>query len=476
MKNIKITDLTLRDAKLTNEFSLSFKEKLALARELDRLNVDVIEMPLIENIKQDSLLIKTLASLLQNSTLSCCVGSTEDSLENAWNAVSGASKPRLHIMLPVSIVQMEYFSHLKPTQMLDLIKKLCKAASEKCNEVEFSAVDATRAEYAFLCTAIETAIESGAKIITICDTAGTMLPSEFSDFITRLHNDIPKLKNAELSIQCSSELGLASACSFAAVTAGATQIKTVVCGKEYPNIEEIVHIFAARGESLDISSSVDRTAIYRSLQKLTWLNSSNKSAPTPFDSTIGKTDFDEDIKLDANTDIGELNRVLTTHGYSLSENDLADVYREFARIASKKSINLKELDVIVANSAMQVPPTYILDEYVINNINIQDTVQATASIQISKNGEKLRGLSAGDGPIDAAFLAIEQILGHHYELDDFQIYAVTEGRSAMGKAIVKLRVGSNIYSGQGLSTDIVGASIRAYIDALNKIVYEENII
>ena len=149
---------------------------------------------------------------------------------------------------------------------------------------------------------------------------------------------------------------------------------------------------------------------------------------------------------------------------------MAKVYEAFTRIAAKKPVGTKELDAIVATTALQVPPTYKLVSYVINNGNI---IPATAQISLEKQGRELSGVCIGDGPIDAAILAIEQIIGHHYELDEFLIQAVTEGREAMGSALVRLRAGGKLYSGNGISTDIIGASIAAYLNALNKIVYEE---
>ena len=158
-------------------------------------------------------------------------------------------------------------------------------------------------------------------------------------------------------------------------------------------------------------------------------------------------------------------------GYDLSEEDGAKVYEAFCRIAAKKqTVGEKELDAIIASAALQVPPTYRLESYVINTGN---TISASAQMKLTKNGQTLSGVSLGDGSVDAAFLAIESILGRHYELDDFQIQAVTEGREAMGESVVKLRSGGKLYSGRGISTDILGASVHAYLNAINKIVYEE---
>ena len=177
------------------------------------------------------------------------------------------------------------------------------------------------------------------------------------------------------------------------------------------------------------------------------------------------------VCLDAGDEIGEVVKVVRQLGYDLSDEDNAKVYEAFRRVAERKHfVGTRELDAIVASTALQVPSTYHIENYVINSGNV---ITATANILLNRDGEKLRGVGVGDGPIDAAFLAIEQIIGHHYELDDFQIQTVTEGRDAMGSALVKLRANGRVYSGNGISTDIIGASIRAYISALNKIVYEE---
>jgi 2-isopropylmalate synthase len=178
------------------------------------------------------------------------------------------------------------------------------------------------------------------------------------------------------------------------------------------------------------------------------------------------------VCLDEGDEIGEVIKVVRQLGYDLSDEDNAKVYEAFKRVATRKHfVGTRELDAIVASTALQVPSAYRIDSYVINSGNV---ITATANILLNRNGEKLRGVGVGDGPIDAAFLAIEQIIGHHYELDDFQIQTVTEGRDAMGSALVKLRADGKVYSGNGISTDIIGASIRAYISALNKIVYEAN--
>jgi 2-isopropylmalate synthase len=251
------------------------------------------------------------------------------------------------------------------------------------------------------------------------------------------------------------------------------QIKVASVKGKYPTITNVAHVFQFRGDALGICCGLDMTGIHRSIDRMSWLNVNDSSSKSGLRAAASSGFESEDFSIPRNADRETVDGFVARLGYDLSEEDLAKVYDEFTRIASKKEVGSAELDTIIASSALQVPPTYVLKSYVINS---GDIIAATANINLTKDGDAINGLSAGDGPIDAAFRAIEQILGHHYELDDFRIMSVTEGREAVGKALIKLRSEGRLFSGQGISTDIIGASIRAYVDAVNKIVYEENMI
>jgi 2-isopropylmalate synthase len=258
---------------------------------------------------------------------------------------------------------------------------------------------------------------------------------------------------------------MAAACAFSAVGRGACQIKTAEGGGQL-SLASLAGVFRARGDSLGIRTGLDMTGLSRSFGRMPWL----RRGALPYGGeSLGAG---EEEVLDSTTDTATLGKALEKLGYELTSDELARVYEAFRRIAVKKSVRLKELDAIVAGAALQVPATYKLLSYGINSGNIID---ATANIVLEKDGTQRRGLVSGDGPVDAAFQAVEQAVGRHFELDDFQIGAVTEGREAMGSAVVKLRSSGRLFSGQGVSTDIVGASIRAYVDALNKIAYEESL-
>jgi len=290
-----------------------------------------------------------------------------------------------------------------------------------------------------------------------------MMPDCFGAFI----EDGKKIAaKTELGVCCNNKNGLAAANAVMAIRNGADIVKTDVGSNEVP-LETIAGIFKNCGNSYDFVSNIKYTELNRIIKQINWIIGNAKNEKSAI--TVAETD-ESGINLNSNDNKDAVITAVLKLGYDLSEEDSAKVYEEFLRVAEKKSVGAKELDAIVATTALQVPTTYKLTSYVINNGNI---IPSTAQITLEKEGEALQGIGIGDGPVGAAFLAIEQIIGHHYELDDFQIQSVTEGKEAMGSAVVKLRQNGKLYSGNGISTDIIGAAIKAYLSAVNKIVYEE---
>ena len=470
MNKIRISDVTMKQT--GPDISLSFREKIELSKLLDKLGVDVIELEPIVQPKIDSLRVKSVAAAVRDSIVAVPVALNAESVKTTWNALKEARKARLQVCAAVSPVQMEYLFHKKPDAMLEAIRQIVAECVKYCADVEFVADDATRSDPAFLAQALKTAIAAGAKTVTVCDTAGAMLPNEFTAFIRQLYADAPELKDVTLGVACSDQLSMADSCAFAAIRYGAGEIKAAAYRLDNVSLPNVAKVLGAKGEYYNAACSVRTTSIKRITDRICWMCRTGRSETSPFDSGV-REDADG-VYLTAHDDLTAVLKVAASLGYDLSEADGASVYAAFQEIAARREkVTARELDAIVASAAMQVPPAYILDSFVVTAGN---TISATANVRLLRDGKALSGVSLGDGPIDAAFLAIEQITGHHYELDDFQIQSVTEGREAMGQTVVQLRSSGKVYSGRGISTDIVGSGILAYLSALNKIVYEEETV
>ena len=467
MKQVRISDRTM--AQVHEDLCLSFKERIELARLLDKLGVDVIELPAIQNSRIDSLGIKSIAATVENATIAVPVElGNEESVKETFQALSTAKAPRLQVVAATSPVQIEYLFHKKPDAMIEAIASTVAACRALCLDVEFIAEDATRSEEEFLDRALAAAISAGATTVTVSDTAGSMLPAELAAFIRRLSERLPALSSVTLGVASSNALAMADASAIAAVAEGASEIHAAAYPLDCASLRNVARILAAKSDELLAETAIRTTELDRMIEKVVRTCKGRGDGAEALGATA-----EEDIFLTAHDDPSAVAAAARRLGYDLSEEDERAVYAAFSAIAAKKErVGLKELDAIVASSAMQVPATYTLDTYVITSGN---TISATAHIKLLKNGTPAEGVYIGDGSIDAAFQAIEKITGCHYELDDFQLQAVTEGREAMGETVVKLRAGGRVYSGRGISTDIVGAGIKAYLSALNKIVYEEEI-
>lgn len=464
MNTIKLSDVTMKQ--VADGFNLSFKEKIELAKLLDKLGVSVIELEGIANARIDSLRIKSIAAAVTNSVIAVPVQLTADSPAQVWNALQQAKHPRLQVCGAVSAVQMEYLFHKKPEAMQSAIADTVAACKALCCDVEFLADDATRADGTFLARAVEAAISAGATTVTLCDTAGVMLPGEFAQFVKGLYDTIPQLKTVNVGVSCCNTLSMADACAMAAIGEDVAELKASVYPIDTASLANLAKLLSVRGDSFDVTTSVQMTQLSRGIERAQQICQAGKTKAGAM--TAVQADA---VYLTAHDDITAVTKVAQQLGYDLSEDDCIKVYEAFKGIAAKKEqVSSKELDAIIASAALQVPPTYKLDTFVITSGN---TISSTAHIKLTRNNQPMEGVSIGDGPIDAAFVAIESITGCHYELDDFQLQAVTEGREAMGQTVVKLRSGGKVYSGKGISTDIVAAGIQAYLSALNKIVYEE---
>ena len=292
-----------------------------------------------------------------------------------------------------------------------------------------------------------------------------MLPDELAAFLSNLYEQVPEMKDVFVKVSCDDAMELAGASAVKAFSIGAAGVKCCFIGSQSPKLSTICHILKMRGDSLGLYTTARTTELERTVARIhALLGNDIPDAPGAARSE------DADVTYDASDSLTAMADAVRHLGYELSDDDMTRVSPEFLALAAKRPVTAKELDALVASRAMQVPAAYQLQSFVINSGNI---ITATASVRLEKDGATIEGISFGAGPIDAAFKAIEQVTNRHYELEDFRIDAVTEGKEAIGRAIVKLRYDGRLYSGSGVSTDIIGAAIRAYLGAMNKIVYEE---
>jgi len=461
MRRINITDITLKKLSGEREVTLLFREKSAVANCADAIGADAVELPPIKSLREDTIIYKTIAQNILNAVLAIPVGFECEDILAAWECVKDAKKPRLQVELPVSTIQMEYTYHLKQSVMLEKIAELTRAAKELCSDVEFAALDATRADVDFLISAVKEAEANGASVVTVCDDAGVSTPDDIAALVAKVKDAV----SIPVYVQVSDRINMAVASAFSAVSKGADGIKCAMVGKDALLTGEFSDAINACGTNIGAEINLNNTKIHASIDDMT------AHINHEFYEASDVVSEKKKILLDSDSSVAQVAGAAALLGYELSDSDVGNVCKVLKQVCEKKgAVGYKEFEALIASSAMQAPSTYHFETYTTTCSNVSSSM---SQVTLKCNDEIICGVSNGDGPIDSAFRAIEQCIGHHYELDDFQVQSVTEGKEALGSALVRLRNNGKLYSGNGTSTDIVAASIRAYINALNKIVFEE---
>ena len=461
MKEIRISDITLKKISEDRAVSLLFREKSAIASCADKIGAEVIELPAVKSPREDKIIYKTIAQNVQNAVLAIPVGFSSEDIAVAWDCIKDAKKPRLQVELPVSTIQMEYTYHVKQAKMLEKIAQLIKEAKALCDDVEFSALDATRADEDFLIAVVKEAEANGANVVTICDDAGASTPDDIAELVAKMKSAV----SIPVYVQVSDRINMAVASAFSAIKSGADGLKCAMAGKNALLTGELSDAINACSAQIGSTIALNATKIHASIDDM--VSSINHDAYDN-EKTVSEG---KKILIDSDSTVAQVAQAAAVLGYELSDSDVGNVHKVLKKICEKKgAVGYKEFEAVIASSAMQAPSTYHFETYTTTSSNMSS---AMSQVTLRCNDEIICGVSNGDGPIDSVFRAIEQCIGHHYELDDFQVQSVTEGKEALGSALVRLRNNGKLYSGNGTSTDIVAASIRAYINALNKIVFEE---
>jgi 2-isopropylmalate synthase len=495
-KKVYIFDTTMRDGEQTAGVTLTFNEKLELARQLAALNVDVIEAGFPYASPGDFRAVKAISEEIKGPVICGLARALPQDIDRTAEALKNADKPRIHTFISTSDVQIKYQLRKTREEVLEMAVKAVERAKSYVNDVEFSAMDATRSDWDFLCEIFSKAIKAGATVINIPDTVGYALPSEFYELVKYVVENTEGIEDVIVSVHCHNDLGLATANSLAAIEAGATQIECTVngLGERAGNaaLEEIVMIIDTRKDRLNCHTDINVSEIARTsklVSRLTGVPIQPNKAIVGENAFAHQSGIHQDAVLKERTTfeiidpkrigfyeskivLGKLSgrHALKTRleelGYFLSEGDLNRAFQRFKELADrKKEITDRDLEAIVSND-VKVPAEHF------RLVNFQvltgNWLVPTATIILERNGQQFTSSSTGDGPVDAAYRAIDSIIGLKTKLLSFSVQAVTSGQDALGEVQVQLEVEGISVTGRGISTDIVESAARAYINAINR--------
>ena len=504
MEQVKIFDTTLRDGEQSPGCSMNLKEKIEIARCLEKLKVDVIEAGFAIVSPGDFESVKTISETVKDCTVASLARATVKDIDAAWEAVKGAVDPRIHVFIATSPLHMEYKLRMKPEEVHEQAGKMVAYAKKFCPNIEFSAEDASRSDLDFLSRAVEIAIANGANTINLPDTVGYTTPDEMRHLISYVREHAAGSEKAIFSVHCHNDLGMATANSLAGVLGGARQIECTIngLGERAGNtaLEEVVMALHTRPDTYGgVTTGIDTTQIYRASK--TVYNIIGQTAPLN-KAIIGKNAFAHEAGIHqhgvlANKKTYEImtpeavgivanSLVLGKHsgrhafsqhieelGYTLTKEEIDRCFEEFKDVCDKKkNITDADLEAIITHHAAHLIQEadengYSLDWFQTSTSNF---TTATCTISLIKNEEKFQAVALGDGPIDAAFNAIDTIIQpSEHTFDIFSINSISEGKDTLGDVTVKISSHNKTFTGRGLSTDIIEASVNAYLTAMNKL-------
>jgi len=500
-RKIVIFDTTLRDGEQVPGAKLNMKEKIEVARQLGKLRVDVIEAGFPISSPGDMEAVKLIGQQVGKAGGPVIAGlarAVRKDVEACWEAVRHAKRPRIHTFVGTSNLHINMMNKTKP-ETLKMAVEAVRLAKSLCDDVEFSPMDATRTDFDFLCQVVEAVLKAGATTINVPDTMGYSIPYEFGQLIKRLFEEVPLLRKAVCSVHCHNDLGMATANSLAAVRNGANQIECTIngLGERAGNcsLEEAVMAIKTRRDFFgDCAIGVETKEIYnasRLVSRLTGMMvQANKAVvgANAFSHASGihqdgvlKNRLNFEIMTPESIGLAGNRLVLTSRsgrhalafrlkqlGFTVGEKQLPAVYEKFLLLADKKKeVFDEDLMTLVEDPSAQVKETYHL--VYLNTTSGSQTIP-TATVKISKDGRILQEAACGDGPVDAAYKAIDRLTGVSGELTDYALKAVTGGKDAQGEVTVRLKAKGLEVMGRGSSTDIIEASAKAYLNAVNKIV------
>jgi len=498
MDKVIIFDTTLRDGEQAAGGSLNLNEKLEIARQLEKLGVDVIEAGFPISSPGDFEAVKLIAGEVRGSIICGLARANPNDIDRAWEAIEGAAHPRIHVFVSSSDIHLMHVLKKNRDEILQLTRDMVARAKGYTDDIEFSPMDASRTEPAYLYQILQIAIEAGAKTLNIPDTMGYAIPEEFGRLIDGIFQKVPGIEKTVVSVHCHNDLGLAVANSLEAVRRGVRQVECTINGigerAGNASLEEVVMAIKTRRDLFNLDTGIDTRQIYKTSRMVSELTGFSVQ---PNKAIVGANAFrhesgihqDGVIKMPITFEIMDpktvgvpssslvlgklsgrhaLRERLAELGYSLEDEDFARVFRAFKELADKKKeVTDRDIESLVAEEQRTVSEVYHLDRI---QISCGDRGIPTASVVITgPGGEALSDAALGSGPVDAAFKAIDKIVKVPNTLTEFSIKSITEGIDAIGEVLCRIESDGVTYTGRGADTDIIVASAKAYMNALNRL-------
>jgi 2-isopropylmalate synthase len=497
---VLIFDTTLRDGEQSAGIGLTSEEKLDIARQLERLGVDIIEAGFAASSPGDFQAVQAIAREVRGPIIASLARCVPGDIDAAWDAIKDAARPRIHVFISSSDVHIMHQLRKNPEEVLEMAVSAVERAKGYCQDVEFSPMDATRTDNEYLYKLVEATIDAGATTINIPDTVGYAIPSEFAARIRSVRESVPNIDKAVLSVHCHNDLGNASANSVAAVQEGARQVEGCINGlgerAGNASLEEVIMAIETRKDLLGVSTNIDTTQIYRTSR----LVSDITGFPVqPNKAIVGANAFrhasgihqDGLLKERTTFEIMEPKSVgwpssslvlgklsgraglrsrLEQMGYKLDQEQLNTAFEAFKELADRKrEVSDADLEALMSDQRRVVSETVV---YRLDHVQVScgDHDIPTATVKLTNaDGESVTDAATGTGPVDAVYKAINRIAQVPNVLTEFRVDAVTQGIDAIGDVTIRIEKDGNFYVGRGSDTDIIVASAKAYMHALNRL-------
>ncbi len=498
MDRVIVFDTTLRDGEQAAGGSLNIREKLEIARQLEKLGVDVIEAGFPVTSPGDLEAVRLIAKEVRTPVICVLTHAVLDAVDQSWEAVKGAEHPRIHIVLSSSDIHLFYQLRKSRDEILQMSVDTVTRARKYCNDVEFSAMDASRTEPEYIYQILKEVIDAGATTVNIPDTVGYAMPEQFGDLINGVFKKVPNIDRAVVSVHCHNDLGLAVANSLEAVKRGARQVEGTINGigerAGNASLEEIIMALKTRQDFFNLTTNIDTTQIYKTSRLVSELtgfpvqlnkaivggNAFRHSSGLHIDGMIkdAKTFEIMDPKsvgvpasslvLGKTSGRHAFQERLAELGYSLNGEDFNRAFAAFKELADKKKdVTDKDIESIVAEEKRTVSEIYHLDRI---QVTCGDKGVPTAAVRLTgPKGEPREDAALGTGPVDAVYKAINRLVGVPNILTEFSVKSVTEGIDAIGEVLIRIESDGVTYTGRGADTDIIVASAKAYMNALNRL-------